>query len=128
MTRHLMYLQLRRDMLEDRVACTPDQAMSIAAVAMQAEYGDLIPDLAATNYMEPDNYLSPGILRRTGMTYARDNLPTMHQEHAGREQEEAELRFVEVGSLVFFVSRITGGKGYSQLLHSWYQWLHAKVM
>ena len=82
MTRHLYYLQLRRDVLEDRLRMTQDQAMSLGGIALQAEYGDL--DAPSNNtYFTADHYVSPKSLRRLGATHVRDNLPRMHQQHEG---------------------------------------------
>ena len=40
MTKHQYYLQLRKDILEERVRCDTDNAMMLASLALQAEFGD----------------------------------------------------------------------------------------
>lgn len=40
MTKHQYYLQLRKDILEERVRCDLENAMILASLALQAEFGD----------------------------------------------------------------------------------------
>ncbi|CAB1351999.1 unnamed protein product, partial [Coregonus sp. 'balchen'] len=40
MTKHQYYLQLRKDILEERVCCDMENAMLLASLALQAEFGD----------------------------------------------------------------------------------------
>lgn len=46
LTRHQYYLQLRRDVLEDRVYCNEETALFLAALALQAEFGDYMPEVS----------------------------------------------------------------------------------
>ena len=101
MTRHLFYLQLRRDILEERAMVNEDQAMSLAAVALQSEYDDYDPSTCTRNYFMPEHYLPPRILRSLGSVYVRDNLPALHKEQQGQDQIEAEHRFMDVSALQF---------------------------
>ncbi len=40
MTKRQYYLQLRKDILEERVRCDLENAMILASLALQAEFGD----------------------------------------------------------------------------------------
>lgn len=44
-TRHQYYLQLRRDLLEDRLSCHEETALYLGALALQTEYGDYMPEV-----------------------------------------------------------------------------------
>ena len=35
-----MYIQLRADIINERITATPDEALSLAALALQCELGD----------------------------------------------------------------------------------------
>ena len=100
MTRHLYYLQLRRDVLEERIQVNEDQALSLAALALQAEYDDYDADQHGRNYFMTEHYLPPRVLRSVGSVYARDNLPPLHQQHIGLDQTEAEFTFMKVISMI----------------------------
>lgn len=44
-TRHQYYLQLRRDLLEDRLSCHEETALYLGALALQTECGDCMPEV-----------------------------------------------------------------------------------
>lgn len=44
-TRDQYYLQLRRDLLEDRLRCHEDTALYLGALALQTEFGDYMPEV-----------------------------------------------------------------------------------
>ncbi len=66
MTLHQLYLQLRRDLLEDRIRCTEEQAMVLGALALQAEFDDHQISHAKKNYFATEHYIPPRIIRKTG--------------------------------------------------------------
>lgn len=45
LTCHQYYLQLRRDLLEERLHCEEEAALLLASLALQAEYGDYQPEV-----------------------------------------------------------------------------------
>lgn len=45
MTKHQYYLQLRKDILEERMRCDTDNAMLLASLALQAEFNDYQPEV-----------------------------------------------------------------------------------
>ena len=91
-TQHLYYLQLRRDIIEERCQCNEEQALVLAGLALQAEYGDW-HDKAKDAFL--DHYFSPFILRRLGRQNSRDHLHTQHMKHQGMPDKHAELEYVK---------------------------------
>lgn len=45
MTKHQYYLQLRKDILEERMRCNTENAMLLASLALQAEFSDYQPEV-----------------------------------------------------------------------------------
>lgn len=45
MTKHQYYLQLRKDILEERMRCDTENAMLLASLALQAEFSDYQPEV-----------------------------------------------------------------------------------
>ncbi|TSK72179.1 Tyrosine-protein phosphatase non-receptor type 13 [Bagarius yarrelli] len=45
-TKHQYYLQLRKDLLEERMRCNMENAMILASLALQAEIGDYQPEVS----------------------------------------------------------------------------------
>lgn len=48
MTKHQYYLQLRKDILEERVRCDLENAMILSSLALQAEFGDYQTEVQMT--------------------------------------------------------------------------------
>lgn len=48
LTRHQYYLQLRKDILEDRLYCNEETGLFLVALALQAEFGDYMPEVDKT--------------------------------------------------------------------------------
>lgn len=46
MTKHQYYLQLRKDVLEERMHCDTENAVLLASLALQAEFSDYQPEVA----------------------------------------------------------------------------------
>lgn len=51
MTKHQYYLQLRKDILEERMRCDTENLMLLASLALQAEYSDYQPEVLNPNTM-----------------------------------------------------------------------------
>lgn len=49
MTKHQYYLQLRKDILEERMRCDLESAMLLASLALQAEFGDYQPEVTTAS-------------------------------------------------------------------------------
>ncbi|XP_050390913.1 tyrosine-protein phosphatase non-receptor type 13 isoform X2 [Patella vulgata] len=92
---HLMYLQLRRDIIEDRFYCTDDQALALAGLALQVEFGDYNPATMTTGYFVPEQYFSTRMTRKLGMQYLRDHAKEMHQNLQGHPSSQSELEFIK---------------------------------
>ena len=96
-TRHLYYLQLRSDVLNDRLQCTSNEANTLASLALQAEWGDSDhPALMNHGYFQPEHYISVRLLRAMGTVYVRESLPDTHKTHRGMSDNEAELKYIKV--------------------------------
>ena len=92
-TRHLFYLQLRRDVLEERCGTTEEQGLRLAGLALQAEYEDWVDKARHT---PPEHYLAPSVLRKVGLQGAADKLPQRHRQHGGMADTQAELLYIKV--------------------------------
>ncbi|XP_064639301.1 tyrosine-protein phosphatase non-receptor type 13-like isoform X2 [Lineus longissimus] len=94
-TKHLYYLQLRRDILEERTQCNEDDTMQLASIALQAEYGNYDTKTCGRNYFLPEHYVPARIMRRVGTAFVKDKLPSMHRSHHGVRELEAELLYLK---------------------------------
>ncbi|XP_074519818.1 FERM and PDZ domain-containing protein 2 [Halichoeres trimaculatus] len=95
-TRHQYYLQLRRDLLEDRLSCHEETALYLGALALQAEYGDTITEVYGRNYYRPDQYVSKSVMEKRALPYIQGELLRLHNNNAQMLADESELEFLKV--------------------------------
>ncbi|KAI4877633.1 hypothetical protein NFI96_022984 [Prochilodus magdalenae] len=96
LTRHQYYLQLRRDILEERVHCNEDTAVFLAALALQAEFGDYMPEVYGKNYYQTEQYIPKRVLEKIALPCLREELPRLHTDNAQMLPEEAEMEFLKI--------------------------------
>ncbi|XP_051507170.1 tyrosine-protein phosphatase non-receptor type 13-like [Myxocyprinus asiaticus] len=96
LTRHQYYLQLRRDILEDRVYCNEETALFLAALALQAEFGDYMPEVYGKNYFQMEQYISKRVIEKVALPCLREELPRLHANNAQMLPEEAEVEFLKI--------------------------------
>ncbi|XP_074501820.1 tyrosine-protein phosphatase non-receptor type 13 isoform X2 [Sebastes fasciatus] len=96
LTRHQYYLQLRRDLLEDRLYCNEETGLFLAALALQAEFGEYMPELYGKNYYQPEHYVSKRMLEKLALPNIKEELPRLHASHAQILPEEAEIEYLKI--------------------------------
>ncbi|XP_052468822.1 tyrosine-protein phosphatase non-receptor type 13 isoform X1 [Carassius gibelio] len=96
LTQHQYYLQLRRDVLEDRVYCNEETALFLAALALQAEFGDYMPEVYGKNYFQMEQYISKRVIEKVALPCLREELPRLHANNAHMLPEEAEMEFLKI--------------------------------
>lgn len=100
LTIHLYYLQLRQFLLNGYLQCQDDSLIHSTSYALQAEYGDFLPEYEGVEYFKKEFYIPGKILSRLNRADLLRNLPRLHQSRSGLSKEEAELAFlVEVSML-----------------------------
>jgi hypothetical protein len=89
LTRHLYYLQLRKDTMEGRMFCHEDHTLRLAALAIQAERGN------TTSLGRIEDYVPAQVLEKLGRESVENLLSIMHRERFGLTRMEAELEFLK---------------------------------
>ncbi|XP_030255129.1 tyrosine-protein phosphatase non-receptor type 13 isoform X1 [Sparus aurata] len=95
-TRHQYYLQLRRDLLEDRLSCHEETALYLGALALQTECGDCMPEVYGRNYYRPDQYVSKSVMEKRALPYIQGELLRLHTNNAQMLANESELEFLKL--------------------------------
>ncbi|KAK9965018.1 hypothetical protein ABG768_004132 [Culter alburnus] len=95
LTRHQYYLQLRRDILDEQLPCDEETCLFLGALALQAEFGDSMPEVYGKNYYQPEHYVSKSVLQKMAMPCLKDELLRLHANNANMTAEEAELEFLK---------------------------------
>ncbi|XP_042184045.1 tyrosine-protein phosphatase non-receptor type 13-like [Oncorhynchus tshawytscha] len=96
LTRHQYYLQLRKDILEDRLYCNEETCMFLAGLALQAEFGDYMSELYGRNYYQPEQYVSKRMLEKMALPTLKEELSRFHANNAKMLPEEAETEFLKI--------------------------------
>ncbi|XP_041714099.2 FERM and PDZ domain-containing protein 2-like [Coregonus clupeaformis] len=95
LTRHQYYLQLRKDILEDRLACHEETGLYLGALALQAEYGDCMPEVYGRNYYRPDQYVAKSVMEKRALPYLKEELLRLHANNSTMSTDESELEFLK---------------------------------
>ncbi|XP_060791346.1 tyrosine-protein phosphatase non-receptor type 13 isoform X2 [Neoarius graeffei] len=96
MTKHQYYLQLRKDILEERMRCNMENAMILASLALQAEIGDYQPELHGKTYFRTEHYLPANIMEKLDQSSMKEELSKLHSNYYGAKEDEAEFEFLKV--------------------------------
>ncbi|XP_078258040.1 tyrosine-protein phosphatase non-receptor type 13 [Rhinoraja longicauda] len=96
LTRHQYYLQLRRDILEERLHCNNETAMLLASLALQSEFGDYQPEVHGRTYFRLEHYVPVGVVETLNQSYLKEELPKLHITYCGATETESELEFLKV--------------------------------
>lgn len=96
MTKHQYYLQLRKDILEERMGCDTENTMLLASLALQAEFGDYQPELTGKTYFRLEHYIPLSVLDKVDQTTIKEELPKLHSNYYGASESEAEFEFLKV--------------------------------
>ncbi|XP_037548200.1 tyrosine-protein phosphatase non-receptor type 13 [Nematolebias whitei] len=97
MTKHQYYLQLRKDILDERMRCSTENALLLASLALQAEFGDYQPELHGKTYFRLEHYMPVSALDKVDQTTLKEELPKLHSNYYGASDTEAEFEFLKVG-------------------------------
>ncbi|XP_038647680.1 tyrosine-protein phosphatase non-receptor type 13 isoform X9 [Scyliorhinus canicula] len=96
LTSHQYYLQLRRDILEERLHCSDETALLLASLALQAEFGDYQSEFHGMSYFRLEHYLPIGVMESLEESYVKEELPKLHITYCGATEAESELEFLKV--------------------------------
>ncbi|XP_044285242.1 tyrosine-protein phosphatase non-receptor type 13 isoform X8 [Varanus komodoensis] len=96
LTCHQYYLQLRKDLLEEKMHCDEETALLLASLALQAEYGDYQAEVHGLSYFRSEHYLPPRVMENLDLSNVKEELPKLHSNYAGASEKEAELEFLKI--------------------------------
>uniref|UniRef100_A0A8C0VPW5 Tyrosine-protein phosphatase non-receptor type 13 n=1 Tax=Cyanistes caeruleus TaxID=156563 RepID=A0A8C0VPW5_CYACU len=96
LTCHQYYLQLRKDILEDRMHCDDETALLLASLALQAEYGDYQAEVHGLSYFRLEHYVPARVMEKLDLSYVKEELPKLHSTYVGASEKETELEFLKL--------------------------------
>ncbi|XP_053112418.1 tyrosine-protein phosphatase non-receptor type 13 isoform X1 [Hemicordylus capensis] len=96
LTCHQYYLQLRKDLLEEKMHCDDETALLLASLALQAEYGDYQAEVHGLSYFRLEHYLPARVMENLDLSNVKEELPKLHSSYVGASEKEAELEFLKI--------------------------------
>ncbi|XP_010123983.1 PREDICTED: FERM and PDZ domain-containing protein 2, partial [Chlamydotis macqueenii] len=118
LTRHQFYLQLRKDILEERLYCNDETALKLGALALQAELGNYVSEMHGKSYFRVEDYIPASRIEKMTLAYVQRELAKLHHMNRSLFEDEAELEFLKVtqqlpeyGVLFYRVSQEKKGAG-----------------
>ncbi|XP_070614154.1 tyrosine-protein phosphatase non-receptor type 13 isoform X2 [Erythrolamprus reginae] len=96
LTHHQYYLQLRKDLLEEKIRCDDETALLLASLALQAEYGDYQDEVHGLSYFRTEHYLPARVIENLELPNVKEELPKLHNTYAGASENEAEIEFLKI--------------------------------
>ncbi|NWI19826.1 FRPD2 protein, partial [Crypturellus soui] len=96
LTRHQFYLQLRKDILEERLYCNDETALKLGALALQAELGNYVSEMHGKSYFRVEDYVPTSRIEKMTLANVQRELAKLHRVNRSLFEDEAELEFLKV--------------------------------
>ncbi|XP_039089598.1 FERM and PDZ domain-containing protein 2-like [Hyaena hyaena] len=93
-TRHQFYLQLRKDILEEKLYCNDETLLQLAVLALQAECGNYPEEVETKAYFRVEDYIPASLIERLTAFRVQVEVSEMHRLSPVLWGEDAELEFL----------------------------------
>uniref|UniRef100_A0A1I8A4D4 KIND domain-containing protein n=1 Tax=Steinernema glaseri TaxID=37863 RepID=A0A1I8A4D4_9BILA len=94
-TMHELYLQLRKDILDNRLQPKKDTVFELAALALQAEFSDR-PTIQNLEYFQLEHYLPKKFYAFEATNRLQNILSELHSHYTGMKAQDSEHRFIQI--------------------------------
>lgn len=125
-TQHLFFLQVKKQILDEEIFCSPEASVLLASYAVQAKYGDYEPNFHKPGFLAQDELLPKRVLMQYQMTADmwEEKITAWYAEHRGIARDEAEMDYLKIAQdldmygVSYFA--ITVSHSFSQTLLSYF--------
>ncbi|XP_063154762.1 merlin-like isoform X1 [Candoia aspera] len=97
-TQHLFFLQVKKQILDEEIYCSPEATVLLASYAVQAKYGDYDPNLHKPGFLVPEELLPKRVLHQYQMTpdMWEERITACYAGHQGMARYEAEMNYLKI--------------------------------
>ncbi|XP_063198169.1 merlin-like isoform X2 [Chroicocephalus ridibundus] len=97
-TQHLFFLQVKKQILDEEIYCSPEATVLLASYAVQAKYGDYDPNFHEPGFLAHDELLPKRVLRQYQLTAEmwEEKITAWYAEHRGIARDEAEMNYLKI--------------------------------
>ncbi|KAG9265675.1 merlin [Astyanax mexicanus] len=97
-TQHLFFLQVKKQILDEEIFCSPEASVLLASYAVQAKYGDYDPNFHKPGFLAQDELLPKRVLMQYQMTPEmwEEKITAWYAEHRNIARDEAEMEYLKI--------------------------------
>ncbi|KAK3555628.1 hypothetical protein QTP86_025617 [Hemibagrus guttatus] len=97
-TQHLFFLQVKKQILDEEIFCSPEASVLLASYAVQAKYGDYDPNFHKPGFLAQDELLPKRVLMQYQMTPEmwEEKITAWYAEHRNLARDEAEMEYLKI--------------------------------
>ncbi|XP_068124669.1 merlin-like isoform X2 [Hyperolius riggenbachi] len=97
-TQHLFFLQVKKQILNEEIICSPEASVLLASYAVQAKYGDYNHNVHKPGFLSQDELLPDRVLQQYQMTSEmwQEKITAWHAGHRGISRDEAEINYLKI--------------------------------
>eukprot|EP00069_Balaena_mysticetus_P014667 bmy_01620T0 len=115
-TQHLFFLQVKKQILDEKIYCPPEASVLLASYAVQAKYGDYDPSVHKRGFLAQEELLPKRVINLYQMTPEmwEERITAWYAEHRGRARDEAEMEYLKIAQdlemygVNYFTIRVCG--------------------
>jgi len=97
-TLRLLYLQVRSNILSEKIHCPAEKAVLLSSYGVQAKYGNYDGQVHEVGYLASDNILPPGVISEHKLTREEweAKISLFHAKHRGMSRAEAMTEYLKI--------------------------------
>ncbi|XP_060541117.1 LOW QUALITY PROTEIN: merlin [Pantherophis guttatus] len=97
-TQHLFFLQVKKQILDEKIYCPPEASVLLASYAVQAKYGDYDPSVHKRGFLAQEELLPKRVINLYQMTPEmwEERITAWYGQHRGRARDEAEMEYLKI--------------------------------
>ncbi|NWT61543.1 MERL protein, partial [Erythrocercus mccallii] len=91
-------LQVKKQILDEKIFCPPEASVLLASYAVQAKYGDYDPNVHKRGFLAQEELLPKRVINLYQMTPEmwEERITAWYAEHRGRARDEAEMEYLKI--------------------------------
>uniref|UniRef100_A0A8C5AHM9 NF2, moesin-ezrin-radixin like (MERLIN) tumor suppressor b n=1 Tax=Gadus morhua TaxID=8049 RepID=A0A8C5AHM9_GADMO len=95
-TQHLFFLQVKKQILDEEIFCSPEASVLLASYAVQAKYGDYDPNFHKPGFLAQDELLPQRVSYQMTAEMWEEKITAWYAEHRGIARDEAEMDYLKI--------------------------------
>uniref|UniRef100_A0A8B9JQD1 NF2, moesin-ezrin-radixin like (MERLIN) tumor suppressor n=1 Tax=Astyanax mexicanus TaxID=7994 RepID=A0A8B9JQD1_ASTMX len=101
-TQHLFFLQVKKQILDEEIFCSPEASVLLASYAVQAKYGDYDPNFHKPGFLAQDELLPKRVIDIQINLYQmtpemwEEKITAWYAEHRNIARDEAEMEYLKI--------------------------------